>query len=206
MRWRPFCFGDDVFKPVSALSGGEKGRLSLLKLMLGGHNLLLLDEPTNHLDMDSREMLEDALCAYDGSALLISHDRYFINKVSTRVLELKDGSLTAFEGNWSDYAQAQEQARQPQQEDSSITKTAAVKQKRADKQAEQLLRDKRRQAQQLETDITAAERKLADIGERLAQPAGLDAAELTALSQDYENTQAQIEHMMQAWERAHEAF
>lgn len=201
-------FGDDVFKPVSALSGGEKGRLSLLKLMLGGHNLLLLDEPTNHLDMDSREMLEDALCAYDGSALIISHDRYFINKVSTRVLELKDGSLTAFEGNWSDYAQAQEQARQPQpqQEDSSITKTAAVKQKRADKQAEQQLRDKRRQAQHLETDITAAERKLADIGERLAQPAGLDAAELTALSQDYENTQAQIEHMMQAWERAHEAF
>lgn len=195
-----FC-GDDVFKPVSALSGGEKGRLSLLKLMLGGHNLLLLDEPTNHLDMDSREMLEDALCAFDGTVLLVSHDRYFINKVSTRVLELKEGGLTAFEGNWSDYANALEQAKQPQEDTSTLTKTAAVKQKKADKQAELQAREAKKRAKQLEEDIFEAEAKLEDLAAQLENPAGLDAEQITTLSEAYADMQIKIDELLCEWEQ-----
>ena len=195
-----FC-GDDVFKPISALSGGEKGRLSLLKLMLGGHNLLLLDEPTNHLDMDSREMLEDALCAFDGTVLLVSHDRYFINKVATRVLELKGSGLTAFDGNWSDYANALEQAQRPQEETSTITKTAATKQKKADKQAELQAKETKKRAKQLETDILDAEAQLEDIAALLEDPAGLDAEEITALSQAYADMQTKIDALLSEWEQ-----
>ena len=96
-------FGDDIDKKISTLSGGEKGRLSLLMLMLGKGNLLLLDEPTNHLDMDSREVLEDALSDFDGTVLFVSHDRYFINKLATRMLEMKSDEVIQYKGNWSDY-------------------------------------------------------------------------------------------------------
>ena len=92
--------GDSVFAPISTLSGGERGRLSLAKLMLSGANFLLLDEPTNHLDITSREILEDALCAYAGTVLYVSHDRYFINRTATRILELSGGAFTDFPGNY----------------------------------------------------------------------------------------------------------
>ena len=98
--------GDDVFKPIESLSGGERAKLSLLKLMLSGANLLLLDEPTNHLDIPSREALEDALSEYEGTLFIISHDRYFINKLATRVLELQPGGMMSFPGNYDAYQQA----------------------------------------------------------------------------------------------------
>ena len=197
-----FC-GDDVFKRISALSGGEKGRLSLLKLMLGGHNLLLLDEPTNHLDMESREMLEDALCHFEGTVLFVSHDRYFINKTATRVLELKSGTLSGYQGGFEDYMRALAQKQQPQTQPSGITKTAEVKQKKADKQMQQAVREAKRRAKQLEEDIQKAEQRLADIEAQLADPAHLDAAQLTLLSQQHEDLQHEIESMMHAWEMAH---
>lgn len=95
--------GDDVFKLVGELSGGERARIALLKLMLGGHNLLLLDEPTNHLDAFSREELENTLIDYSGTMLIVSHDRYFINKLSTRILELNDNGVTEYLGNYDYY-------------------------------------------------------------------------------------------------------
>ncbi len=95
--------GDDVFKEIGSLSGGEKGRLSLAKLMLSGGNFLLLDEPTNHLDMISKEILENALLHYTGTIFFISHDRYFINRIATKVLELHDETVTLYHGNYDYY-------------------------------------------------------------------------------------------------------
>lgn len=95
--------GDEVFRSLSEMSGGERARIALLKLMLGGHNLLLLDEPTNHLDAFSREELENTLLEYSGTMLIVSHDRYFINKLSTRILELNENGLTEYLGNYDYY-------------------------------------------------------------------------------------------------------
>ncbi len=95
--------GDDVFKPISSLSGGERGRLSLAKLMLSDANFLLLDEPTNHLDIASKEILEEAINAYTGTVLYVSHDRYFVNKTATRVLELTHNTVLSYEGDYDNY-------------------------------------------------------------------------------------------------------
>ena len=95
--------GDDVFKLVGDLSGGERGRVSLAKLMLSGSNFLILDEPTNHLDMGAKEVLEDALKAFDGTLLFVSHDRYFINQVADHVIDLRNGGIRIYNGNYDDY-------------------------------------------------------------------------------------------------------
>lgn len=100
--------GDDVFKRISDLSGGERGRVSLAKLMLSDANLLILDEPTNHLDIISKEILEDAINAYEGTVLYVSHDRYFINKTATRILDLTEHTLLNYPGNYDDYLEKKE--------------------------------------------------------------------------------------------------
>ncbi|MDE5931654.1 MAG: ATP-binding cassette domain-containing protein, partial [Lachnospiraceae bacterium] len=102
--------GDDVFKKISSLSGGERGRLSLAKLMLSESNFLILDEPTNHLDIMSKEILESALNAYTGTVLYVSHDRYFINKTASRILELSNQTLTEYMGNYEYYLEKKAQA------------------------------------------------------------------------------------------------
>ena len=103
--------GDDVYKKVSVLSGGERSRVMLAKLFMLGANCLLLDEPTNHLDIPAREVLEDALQSYDGTLLVVSHDRYFVDRVATKIWELRDGQLRQFNGAWSEYhALMQEEA------------------------------------------------------------------------------------------------
>ncbi len=200
-------FGDDVFKLVSALSGGEKGRLALLKLMMARPALLLLDEPTNHLDMDSREVLEDALIDFDGTILFVSHDRYFINRVAASVLELKDGALTAFEGNWSDYQAALEARKtataQPYTDD-GLTRTEATKRRRASREEEQRAKAQRLRVEQIEKEIVQAETRLKQIEETLADPSALSEAEIVALSGEHEAVQRQIESLMEQWEEAHE--
>ena len=99
-----FCFSNDsVFKDVGKLSGGEKARLALALMLLSPCNLLVLDEPTNHLDIPAKQMLEDALCAYEGAALLVSHDRYFISRVANRIVEIRDGELVIYRGNYTYY-------------------------------------------------------------------------------------------------------
>ena len=101
-----FCFSNDtVFKEVGKLSGGEKARLALALMLLTPCNLLVLDEPTNHLDIPAKQMLEDALCSYEGAALLVSHDRYFISRVANRIVELRDGELVLYRGNYSYYVE-----------------------------------------------------------------------------------------------------
>ena len=197
--------GDDVFKRISVLSGGEKGRLSLLKLMMGGANLLLLDEPTNHLDMDSREVLEDALMQFDGTVLFVSHDRYFINRVATCVFEMKADTVAQYDGNWTDYlAFLDKQKVQQENPDSGLTKTQIAKQKRLKRDEEIRLREARRRIKQLEEDIGMLEEKLAQVEKKLADPASLEEDALHALSREHEDVQAQIEALMSAWEQAQE--
>merc|ERR1739843_67747 len=105
-----FCFSNDtVFKQVGQLSGGEKARLALALMLLTPCNLLVLDEPTNHLDIPAKQMLEDALMQYEGAALLVSHDRTFISRVANRIVELRDGELVLYRGDYSYYLSKKEE-------------------------------------------------------------------------------------------------
>ena len=107
-----FCFSNDtVFKQVGQLSGGEKARLALALMLLSPCNLLVLDEPTNHLDIPAKQMLEEALQAYEGAALLVSHDRYFISRVANRIVELRDGELVLYRGGYEYYLEKKEEER-----------------------------------------------------------------------------------------------
>ncbi len=105
--------GDDVFRPVSTLSGGERGRLALAKLALDGANFLMMDEPTNHLDISSQEILQDVLSAFDGTILLVSHDRYLIDALATQIWDVQPGGMTVFEGPYQEYLAARQAAREP---------------------------------------------------------------------------------------------
>jgi ATP-binding cassette subfamily F protein 3 len=105
------CFlfsGDDVFKPLGVLSGGERNRYALARILVSPSNFLLLDEPTNHLDMRAKDVLLDALAAFSGTVVFVSHDRYFIDRLATRVLEVENGAVTAYEGNYEDYLRRKE--------------------------------------------------------------------------------------------------
>lgn len=155
--------GDDVFKPVSVLSGGEKGRISLVKLMLSGSNLLLLDEPTNHLDINSREVLEESLAGYDGSLLVVSHDRYFINKLSSRILEFDNSSFNDFAGNYSEYLDYKANNKKDSEGTQSEAKTSAAKLERMASKEEQA------RQRRLERQIGSTENEIADIEARLKE-------------------------------------
>ncbi|HSK69744.1 MAG TPA: ABC-F family ATP-binding cassette domain-containing protein, partial [Candidatus Limnocylindria bacterium] len=145
--------GDDVFTPVRLLSGGERSRVSLAKLMLRRDNLLVLDEPTNHLDADSREALEQALLGYEGTILTVSHDRYFINRVANRVLVMDEGGVTSYEGNYDAYLAELQRAQEGSGPAApALTKTESQKLKR-----EQKARDDREK--ELRDALAAAERE-----------------------------------------------
>ncbi len=133
--------GDDVFKSVGLLSGGERARLLLLKLMLAGGNLLLLDEPTNHLDIASREALEEALSGYDGTMLIVSHDRYFINKVANRVIEMTPEGAREYLGNYDSYFLKASRDTEPDGDAPQQTRTALEKEKRKSREEERKARE-----------------------------------------------------------------
>lgn len=126
--------GDDIFKEISDLSGGERGRLALLKLMLSKSNFLLMDEPTNHLDIDSKEVLEDALLDYDGTVFVISHDRYFLNRVTTKILELTSEGIKEYPGNYDYYLEKKNEIFYEDDEEDAKTKTQLKLERKKEKE------------------------------------------------------------------------
>ena len=167
--------GDDVFKPISALSGGERGRVSLAKLMLSEANFLILDEPTNHLDIISKEILEDALKSYEGTVLYVSHDRYFINRTATRILELTNQKLVNYIGNYDYYLEKKEELTSvyaPQlQEEKPLEKMSSTKQDWQQKKEEQArIRKRENELKKTEKAIEELETRDKESEEALAKP------------------------------------
>ena len=189
--------GDDVFKPVSLLSGGEKARLLLLKLMLGRQNLLLLDEPTNHLDIASREALEAALSAYTGTVLMVSHDRYFINRMADRVLRLTADGCISIVGNYDTYAE--KYAAQPT---AAPTKKPVSKQNtyQQQKEWESACRKLRTRIARTEEAIAELERTVSELHTRLTdEGATADYTQLMELTAALDAATAELDEKMELW-------
>ncbi|NMD38659.1 MAG: ABC-F family ATP-binding cassette domain-containing protein [Christensenellaceae bacterium] len=162
--------GDDVFKPISQLSGGERGRVALTNLMLKQNNFLLLDEPTNHLDADSREVLEDALSDFNGTIIAISHDRYFINKFATKIMLMENKGITEYLGNYDDYIEKKNRPVEPIAEIDGISKTELQKIKRRDRASKQKLKDLKAEFASIEKAIMESENKCRELEKLLADP------------------------------------
>ena len=199
--------GDEVFAPISTLSGGEKGRVALTKLMLRKDNLLLLDEPTNHLDMDSREVLEAALEDYPGTILAISHDRYFINRFATRVMVLEQGGVKEYLGNYDDYLEKINRGQAPDGDQPQTTKTAQDKEKRRSREATQRLKALKAAVSEAEAAVARAEQEQADLEALMAAPETYqDAAKAAELAKRYQQLQQEVARRYEAWEAAEAAL
>ena len=162
--------GDDVFAPVSTLSGGEKGRVALTELMLRKDNVLLLDEPTNHLDMDSREVLENALSDFPGTIISVSHDRYFINRFAEKVWVLDGNEIKEYLGNYDSYALKVSRDQEPDGNATQQTRTAMEKEKRRSREEEKKLREQKEALKAVEQSIAAAEKNAGLMEAELADP------------------------------------
>ncbi|HHU48433.1 MAG: ribosomal protection-like ABC-F family protein [Caldicoprobacterales bacterium] len=167
--------GDDVYKPIHQLSGGERGRVILSKLMLAGNNFLLLDEPTNHLDMASKEILEDSLADYTGTMLIISHDRYFLNKIADRIFEFDESGVTEYLGNYNDYLEKkrnQELFASAGMEEGSAekTKTAQKEERRRERQERERRKAFRQLLKGVEGRIHALEAEIRELEKLLYDP------------------------------------
>jgi len=163
--------GDDVFKMVESLSGGEKGKLSLLKLILSKSNLLLLDEPTNHLDIDSKEVLEEALINYDGTIFAISHDRYFLNRVATKIIELNSNGNQTYLGNYDYYIEKKKEKislAEPEEKEEK-TKTQLKEEKRKEREERESLKAIAKNQKRLEAEISELEEKITELEELMCQ-------------------------------------
>ena len=195
---------DDVFKRISDLSGGERGRVSLAKLMLSKSNLLILDEPTNHLDMDSKERLEDALNEYDGTLLYVSHDRYFVNRTANIILELSDGKLTKYLGNYDDYIAKKEQlssASFDSIEVQSTTETAAKLDYKEQKRIEAEKRKLQNKISKIEEEIEKLESDKAKIDEEFLKPENMtNSAKLNELTAKQKEIDEKLEILYSDWE------
>ncbi|MGI6183148.1 MAG: ABC-F family ATP-binding cassette domain-containing protein [Candidatus Fimadaptatus sp.] len=194
--------GDEVFQPVSTLSGGERGRLALTKLMLRRDNFLIFDEPTNHLDMDSREVLEQALKDFTGTLLFVSHDRYFINRLATRVLELSEHGVKEYQGNYDDYVEKKRKLELGEDEEQTQgrTRTEIYKEQRKQRIAQSELRQLRARVQDLEKLIAAKEDEISAIEERMGDPAVYQQADGAAqLNRDYERAKGELEALYDEW-------
>ena len=200
--------GDDVFQPISTLSGGEKGRVSLAKLMLRHDNFLLLDEPTNHLDMDSREVLEDALEDFDGTILTVSHDRYFINRVANRVVEMTPEGVKEYIGNYDDYLEKKrlEEAGIEEAEYAGKTRTQIDKEKRRERLARESAKALRQKLKDAEADIARTEETIAELETVMGDPETYrDAQRAQAVAKDHREAQARLDALYEDWEALSEA-
>ena len=210
--------GDDVFKRISELSGGERGRVSLAKLMLSDANLLILDEPTNHLDIVSKEILEDAINNYEGTVLYVSHDRYFINKTATRILDLTEQTLLNYPGNYDYYLEKKELTERlyldgigygmegKEKAVASVSSAASVATETKldwQQQKEEQARQRKRQndLKKTEEEIERIENRIAELDVALADPSiASDHTKLTELSREREALEGKLETLMEQWE------
>ena len=204
--------GEDVFKKISMLSGGERGRLSLAKLMLSGANFLILDEPTNHLDMESKEVLENALNSYNGTILFVSHDRYFINKVATRILDLKEYGFNEYKGNYDYYLEKKELieglalknkekvvSSTEKNTDSDSSKLSWEEQKRISAEK----RKKENEIAKIEEEIALLEEKIAKIDEEFLDASNqTNSAKLNELTKQQNEYKDELEVLYEKWDEA----
>ncbi|HFJ9337980.1 MULTISPECIES: ABC-F family ATP-binding cassette domain-containing protein [Bacillus cereus group] len=203
--------GDDVLKPVSSLSGGQKARLALAKLMMQKSNLLILDEPTNHLDLNSKEILENALIDYPGTLLFVSHDRYFINRVTTTVVELSTEGAQEYLGDYDYYVEKKnemiERAELEQQE-SDVPVQKVVAQEKLnyleEKERKQLERQRTRKIEELEQSIVELEEEIATLEDQLCLPEiYADYEKASEITTKKQTLQEQLETCMAEWEELH---
>lgn len=200
--------GDEVFEKIEKLSGGERGRVALTKLMLKQDNLLLLDEPTNHLDMDSREVLEDALRDFPGTILAISHDRYFINRFAEKVMVMEKDGVTEYLGNFDDYIEKRDRPRPPVSSlEDEPTRTAQTREKKKTRQQNALLRELKAAVDKAEEAIEQNEREMARLEAELARPETYNDLEaMRRLTESYQAEQDKTESLYEALEAAETAL
>lgn len=205
--------GEDVFKRISDLSGGERGRVSLAKLVLSNANFLILDEPTNHLDIMSKEILEDALNGYEGTILYVSHDRYFINRTAHRILDLTEGQFISYVGNYDYYLEKHDtvmaaiEANAPQNADadSAVAAKAAESEVKLDwkaqKEEQARLRKKENDLKKCEEKIAELEARISEIDTEMSDPTiGTQVAKLQELTKEQTACQEQLEKLYEQWE------
>ncbi len=206
-RLGAFLFsGDDVKKSVGMLSGGEKARLLLAKLSMENNNFLILDEPTNHLDIDSKEVLENALIDFDGTLLFVSHDRYFINRVATHVLELSEKGSTLYLGDYDYYVEKKAEVEMTQAEEDSthnqVKESSPVNDYQAQKESQKEVRKLMRQIESLEAEIEELESQSQAISEQMLETN--DAGELMELQAELDKISHRQEEAMLEWEELSE--
>ncbi len=196
--------GEDVFQPISTLSGGERGRVALAKLMLKKDNVLLLDEPTNHLDMDSREVLESALEDFTGTILTVSHDRYFINRVANRVIEMSADGVVEYAGNYDDYLDKKRKLEAGEEEEAPArTKTELEKEKKKQRLARESKKSLKAKIAALENDIANTEELIAELEEKMGDPATYQNPQTAAqVARDHAAAQEKLEALYEDWETA----
>ncbi|ABR47035.1 ABC transporter related [Alkaliphilus metalliredigens QYMF] len=197
--------GDDVFKPVDTLSGGERSRISLLKLILSKSNFLLLDEPTNHLDIDSKEVLEESLVDYDGTVFAISHDRYFLNRVATKVIELSTNGIEVFHGNYDYYIEKKKEqllmAEPATYQEQTKTHLKDVRRKERDERNR--LKQETQQREKIETDILELEERLNALESLMCQEdIYTDPQKSREVHQETLTTKQSLEKLYEEWENS----
>lgn len=200
--------GEDVFKKIADLSGGERGRVSLAKLMLSNANFLILDEPTNHLDITSKEILENALNNYAGTILYVSHDRYFINQTATRILDLSPNGITSYIGNYDYYIEQQLVSTAQSEEKAAVVKKETETKKDWKRSKEEQARERKRQndIKKTETRIEELEQLLSSLEEEMSLPENAtNVAKLTEITTRQAAATEELEALYETWESLSEA-
>ena len=214
--------GDDVFKEIGTLSGGQKARLVLLKLVLDGANCLVLDEPTNHLDIMARETVEAALTAFDGTVLVVSHDRYFVNEIADRIWEIEDLEVKDYKGNYEFYQEERKkQAEALAEREAELERERAYAEQQAKKNAAQAVPEKveaknkqrryspdeaKKLLPKVELSIREQEAMMKILEMKMADPANhADPAQSAAMAAEHDEYEAKIMELMEKWEQLMEA-
>ena len=207
--------GEEVDKKVQVLSGGEKSRLALAKMIVQPANLLILDEPTNHLDMSSQEILQEAMVQYDGTIIIVSHNRHFVNRFVNRVLEIKSGKSTLYEGNIEDYLfklkslEEREVASRIEEEKTSLTEQPAKQKGKAARQDQARIRQKRskslsplkKEVAKTEEDIGQLESRKKELEQLMADPQLYqDQDKFAECSKEYNSLERKLKRLYKSWE------